>query len=270
VADPVTLLALRMLFSLPFFAAAAIWLRRQRPAPIAWRDRLAILGLGFLGYYLASFLDFLGLQYISAGLGRLVVFLYPTVVVLLSIALLGKRAQRREILALVVSYAGLALVLSGALGGPNPNLLLGAALAFASGAAYAIYLVGGSQVLLRVGALRFSAYATMVAGACAITQFLAIRPLSALVLPPAVWGIAAIIGIVCTVLPIVMTSEALRRIGANQVALIGALGPVTAIFLGWIGLDEEMTGLQLGGVALVLAGVLLVTIKGKAPRQRVG
>jgi drug/metabolite transporter (DMT)-like permease len=262
--DPITLLALRMLFSLPFFAVAAIWQRREARAPIAWRDRLAILGLGFLGYYLASFLDFLGLQYISAGLGRLVLFLYPTVVVLLSIAMLGKKPQRREVLALAVSYAGLALVLSGALGGVNPNLLLGAALAFASGVCYALYLVGGSQILVRVGSVRFSAYATMVAAACAILQFFALRPLSALALPPVVWGIAAVIGIVCTVLPIFMTSEALRRIGPNQVALIGALGPVTAIVLGWVGLDEAMTPLQLGGVVLVLGGVLLVTAKGRA------
>jgi len=239
-----------------------LWLgRTQRQEPITRGDGAAILALGFLGYYLASFLDFLGLQYISAGLGRLVLFLYPTVVVLLSIVVLRKPARPREILALTVSYAGLALVLSPAFGGANANLPLGAALVFASGIIYAVYLVAGTEVLRRVGSMRFSAYATIVASLCCIAQFLALRPISALDLPWIVYGISAVIGIVCTVLPIFMTSEALRRIGANRVAMIGALGPVTTIAFSYVGLDEMMTAAQLGGVVLVLGGVLLVSVR---------
>ncbi len=260
VTDPVTLLALRMLFSLPFFVVAALWLgRTKQQAPVSARDSLAILGLGFAGYYLASYLDFLGLQYISAGLGRLILFLYPTLVVLLSILVLRKPVQRRELTALGISYAGIALVMSPALGASNPNLPLGAAFIFASAVVYAIYLVGGTAVLRRVGSLRFSAYATVVASICCIAQFLLLRPLAALDLPWMVYGLSAVIGVVCTVLPIFMTSEALRRIGANRVAMIGALGPVTTIVLGYVGLDERMTLLQLGGVVLVLGGVLLVS-----------
>jgi drug/metabolite transporter (DMT)-like permease len=261
VTDPVTLLALRMVFSLPFFLAAAAWMGRSRDhAPMSRRDAVAIVLLGFLGYYFASFLDFLGLQYISAGLGRLILFLYPTVVMALSFAFLGKRPSPPELLALVLSYIGLALVLANT-AGTNVNLALGAALVFGSAAAYAVYLVAGSAVVQRVGSMRFSAYATTIASAFCIAQFFLLRPVSALHLPPQVYGLAIAMAIASTVLPVFLTSEALRRIGANRVALVGALGPVTTIFFGWLGLDEAMTPVQLLGAMLVLGGVLLVSLR---------
>jgi drug/metabolite transporter (DMT)-like permease len=264
VTDPVTLLALRMVFSLPFFVAAALWLQRDSSsAPLTRRDLWTVVFLGFLGYYLASFLDFLGLQYISAGVGRLMLFLYPTITVLLSALFLGKRVSARDVFALVVSYSGLALVLSRAFGGDNHNLLLGALLEFGSATCYAVYLVTSSQVVRRIGSMRFTAYATSVASVLCIAQFLLLRPWSALVLPPQVYGLAAAMGLLCTVLPVFMTSEALKRIGANHVAIIGAAGPATTIFFGWIGLDERMTLLQIAGVVLVLGGVMLVTIRPK-------
>ena len=265
VTDPVTLLALRMVFSLPFFVAAALWLQRDRAsAPLTRRDLWTVVFLGFLGYYLASFLDFLGLQYISAGVGRLMLFLYPTITVLLSALFLGKRVGTREVVALLVSYAGLALVLSRAFGGENHNLLLGALLVFGSAVCYAVYLVASSQVVRRIGSMRFTAYATSVASVLCIAQFLLLRPLSALDLPPQVYGLAAAMGVLCTVLPVFMTSEALKRIGANHVAIIGAVGPVTTIFLGWLGLEEHMTLPQIAGAVLVLGGVMLVTIRPRA------
>ena len=264
VADPVTLIALRMVFSLPFFLAMAFWVRRDTArTPLTRRDWRAVLFLGFLGYYLASFLGFLGLQYIAAGLGRLVLFLYPTITVLLSALFLGKYVSRRDIVALVISYAGLALVLAQGFAGENRNLMLGALLVFGSALCYAVYLVSSSQVVARIGSMRFTAYATSVASLLCILQFLLLRPLSALELPPQVYGLAIAMAVGCTVLPVFATSEALRRIGANQVAIIGAVGPVTTIFLGWLGLEESMTVLQIIGAALVLAGVSLVTIKRK-------
>ena len=264
VTDPVTLIALRMVFSLPFFLVMAFWVRRDSARqPLARRDWWAVVFLGFLGYYLASFLDFLGLQYVSAGLGRLVLFLYPTITVLLSALFLGKYVSRRDIVALVISYAGLALVLSQGFAGENRNLMLGALFVFGSAVSYAVYLVSSSQVVMRIGSVRFTAYATSVASLLCILQFLLLRPLSALQLPPQVYGLAIAMALGCTVLPVFVTSEALRRIGANQVAIIGAAGPVTTIFLGWLGLEEKMTLLQIAGAVLVLVGVMLVTIKPK-------
>ena len=262
VVDPITLLALRMIFSLPFFLAAAAWVGRDaKRAPMTRRDVWAIVFLGFIGYYFSSFVDFLGLQYISAGLGRLILFMYPTLVVLLSIAFLHKRPTAPEVVALGVTYSGVALVMANAAQGANKHLVLGASLCFASAAGYAVYLVAGSQVVQRVGSMRFTAYATSVASAFCILQFLLLRPLSALNMPVQVYGLAIAMALVATVLPVFITTEALKRIGANQVALFGALGPVTTVFFGWVGLDEVMTPVQLAGAALVLAGVVLVTLK---------
>jgi drug/metabolite transporter (DMT)-like permease len=262
VVDPITLLALRMIFSLPFFLFAAAWVGRdtKRP-PLARRDVWAILMLGFVGYYFSSFVDFLGLQYISAGLGRLILFMYPTLVVLLSMAFLHKRPTAREVVALAVTYSGVALVMANAAQGANRHLVLGASLCFASAAGYAVYLVAGSQVVQRVGSMRFTAYAMSVASGFCILQFPLLRPLSALSMPSQVYGLAIAMALVATVLPVFITTEALKRIGANQVALFGALGPVTTLFFGWVGLDEVMTPVQLAGAALVLAGVVLVTLR---------
>jgi drug/metabolite transporter (DMT)-like permease len=262
VTDPVTLIALRMVFSLPFFIAMALWARRDRArTPLTRRDLWAVCYLGFLGYYLASFLDFLGLQYVSAGVGRLMLFLYPTITVLLSALFLGKYVSRRDVVALLISYAGLALVLSRGFGGENRNLMLGALLILGSAFSYAAYLVSSSQVVARIGSVRFTAYATGVASMLCILQFLLLRPLAALQLPPPVYGLAIAMALGCTVLPVFVTAEALRRIGANQVAIIGAAGPVTTIILGWVGLEERMTLLQIFGAILVLGGVMLVTIR---------
>jgi drug/metabolite transporter (DMT)-like permease len=260
--DPITLLALRMIFSLPFFLAAAAWVGRDaKRTPLSRGDAWAIVVLGFVGYYFASFGDFLGLQYISAGLGRLILFMYPTLVVILSAAFLHKRPAALEVVALGVTYFGVALVMANAAQGANARLALGAALCFASAAGYAVYLVAGSQVVRRVGSMRFTAYATSVASGFCILQFLLLRPLSALSMPGQVYGLAIAMALMSTVLPVFITTEALKRIGANQVALFGALGPVTTLFFGWVGLDEVMTPVQLAGAALVLAGVVLVTLK---------
>jgi drug/metabolite transporter (DMT)-like permease len=260
--DPVTLLALRMVFSLPFFLAAAAWSKRKQDHAAMTRGDIAgVWGLGFIGYYFASFADFLGLQYVSAGIGRLIMFLYPTIVVILSAVFLRKRPAPRELAALLITYCGVALVLSNSIAGQNANLPLGAGLVFASSAAYAVYLVIGSQIVQRLGSVRFTAYAMTVASLFCIAQFLLLRPLSALDLPMAVYALAIAMALFSTVLPVFMTSEALRRIGANHVAMVGALGPVTTIFFGYAGLDEIMTLMQVVGAALVLAGVLLVTLQ---------
>ncbi|WP_207476984.1 DMT family transporter [Arenibaculum pallidiluteum] len=261
-AEPVTLLALRMGLSLPFFLAMGLWAQRDRKAaPVSPRDVALICGLGFLGYYLASFLDFMGLQYVTAGTGRLILFAYPTIVVLLSALFLKRPITARAVLALALTYGGIALVVAQASTGENRDFTLGAALVFGSSAAYAVYLVAGSDVVRRVGSMRFTAWATTVACAFCLAQFLAIRPLSALQLPGVVYLMAAVMATVCTVLPIFMTAEALRRVGANSVAVLGALGPVAAIGMDSVFMGEMLSTVQAAGAVLVLAGVLLVSLK---------
>jgi len=258
--SPVTLLFLRMTLSLPFFLVIGWWLRNQQPR-LTRRDWMGIVGLGFLGYYAASFLDFIGLQWVGAGVGRLILYLFPTLVLLLSFLFLKKTPGVREIVALVVSYAGIALVVSNQVGAEHRLFALGAALVFASALCYAIYLVAGSQLVRRVGSMRFTAYSTVVATVPAVLQFLLLEPVSSLDLPGPVWGYAIILATVSTVLPLFLQAEALNRIGANHFALMGAIGPVSVALTSALGLDEPFTAVQALGGALVIFGVLLVTLK---------
>ena len=256
-----TLLFLRMSLSLPFFFAMAWWFRRQKP--ISRHDWLGIIGLGFLGYYFASLLDFVGLQYVPAGLGRLINFLYPTLVVILSALFLSKPPTRRELAALAITYAGIALVLSDRLGvaPEHRQFMYGAMLIFASAMCYAVYLVTGSQLVKRVGSARFTAYTMIVSSAPAVVQFLLLEPMSALQLPAQLWWYVILLVTVCTVLPVFLVAEALKRIGANHFALIGALGPLTTVLADFVLMEGALSAIQIVGGALVISGVLLVTVK---------
>ena len=258
--SPTTLLFLRMALSLPFFLAIGWWLRNQQPR-LTQRDWLGIVGLGFLGYYAASFLDFIGLQWVGAGAGRLILYLFPTLVVLLSFLFLRKVPTWREIVALGLSYAGIILVVSSPISAQNRLFGLGVALIFASALCYAIYLVAGSQMVKRVGSMRFTAYSTVVATVPAVIQFLFLESLDSLNLPGAVWGYAIVLATFSTVLPLFLQAEALNRIGANHFALIGAFGPVSVALTSALGLDEPFTWVQALGGALVIFGVLLVSLK---------
>lgn len=258
--SPVTLLFLRMTLSLPFFLAIGWWLRNQKPR-LERRDWLAVAGLGFIGYYAASFLDFIGLQWVGAGVGRLILYLFPTLVVLLSFLFLEKPPTIREVVALLVSYAGIALVVSSQVSVENRLFVLGAAFVFASALCYAIYLVAGSQVVKRVGSMRFTAYSTVVATVPAVIQFLLTESTQSLQLPGAVWGYAIVLATASTVLPLFLQAEALNRIGANHFALIGAIGPVSVAVTSALGLDEPFTWVQALGGALVICGVLLVSLR---------
>lgn len=264
---PVTLLFLRMVLALPFFLAMAWWLRGAEPR-LTTRDWVGVAALGFIGYYLASFFDFLGLVHVGAGVGRLIQFLYPTLVLLLSFLFLDKRPSRRELLALAMCYLGIALVVSQQLDATPAGraFLFGALLIFGSALSYSIYLVAGSQLVQRIGSMRFTAYTMVVATAPAVVQFLVLEPLDALVLPGAVWGYVILMATFSTVLPVFLVAEALRRIGANHFALIGAVGPVSVAITSALGLDEPFTWLQALGGVLVIGGVLLVSLR---PQRRI-
>ncbi|HVL35483.1 MAG TPA: DMT family transporter [Burkholderiales bacterium] len=260
--SPTTLLFLRMALSLPFFLAIGWWLRRAQPR-LTGRDWMNVALLGFLGYYAASFLDFIGLQYVGAGVGRLILFLFPTLVLVLSFLFLNKAPTRRELAALVTSYAGIALVVSNQVAPTAEGrlFLFGALLIFAGALCYAVYLVAGSQVVRRVGSMRFTAYSMAISSIPAMAQFFVLEPAAALDLPPAVWGYAIVLATLSTVLPVFLQAEALKRIGANHFALIGAVGPVSVAATSALGLDEPFGMVQAVGGALVIFGVLLVSVK---------
>lgn len=261
--DAVTVLAFRMLFSLPVFAAVALW-KMAREAPLSATDRWRLIGLGLVGYYLSSFLDFLGLQYISVGLERLILFLTPTFVLLLTSMVLKRHITRTEWLALATSYCGIVLVFVHDLGA-NPgnagSAILGGLLVLGSALAYAVYLLGSGEMVRRLGSLRLVAYAMCVSSAACIGQFFVLRPAAMLVQPMAVYWLSLVNAIFCTVLPVFMTMMAVQRIGAPMASQAGMIGPVSTLFLGALMLGEPITAVQLAGTALVMAGIYMLSKK---------
>lgn len=258
--EAVTLLALRMLYSLPAF----VWIglrASRRATPLPRRDWLAVIALGLIGYYGASIFDFLGLKYISAGLERLILFTYPTLTLLLGALLFGQRITRREVNALALCYLGIAAAFSHDLNvaGDQRAVWLGAALVFASSLTYAGYLVGGGQMIVRLGAARFTALAMLVSTTATLLHFAVSQPLPSLIEQP--WQIHAYgfaMALFSTVLPVFAMAAAMRRIGAGRAALISTLGPLTTIFLGWAVLGETISLAQIAGTALVIGGVVIV------------
>lgn len=255
--DAVTLIMYRMLFALPFFVALAWWAGRGR-APLSGRDRWLMLGLGFSGYYLASFLDFAGLQYISASLERLILYLNPTLVLLLSVVLLRQRVHPRQLGALAVGYAGVLLVFGHELGRVGAEGAWGGALVFGSALSYAVYLIYSGQHVQRLGALRLTGWASSVACVLCLVQFVLLRPMSAAVVAPEVVWLSLLNATVCTVAPVLMVMMAMERIGATLTAQTGMIGPLSTLLLGvWI-LDEPLNAWIGAGTLLVLLGVWLL------------
>ncbi len=260
--DAVTLLALRMLFSAPMFLLLGAWAARRRKAePLSRGDGLALVALGLVGYYLASYFDFLGLQYITAALERLVLFLHPTFVVLMSAALFARRITRRDVFAIGISYLGIFAVFAHDLTTQPGNVALGSFWVLLSALFYAAYLVGGGRVVGRVGSLRFASYAGIVSCVAVVAHFLVTREAVLLVNQPApVYWLSILMAAASTVLPIALTSEGIRRVGASHASIIGSVGPIATIFLGAAFLGEPITAVQLGGAVLVLAGVVTISL----------
>ena len=258
--DAVTLIMLRMLFALPFFLAIAWWTSRPRggkPVPALTRaDTLGVLGLGITGYYLASFLDFAGLAFISASLERLILYLNPTLVLLLGRTLYGKAISRNQLLGMGLSYGGVLLVFGHEANLAGADVALGAVLVFLSAVSYAIYLSYSGELVLRLGSLRLVGLATTVACVCCILQFVLLRPVSAAfaVAPEVLW-LSLLNAIGCTVIPVLLVMMAIERIGSGLAAQIGMVGPMSTITMGVLILGEPFTGWVVAGTVLVLLGI---------------
>lgn len=257
--DAVTLIMLRMLFALPLFLLLSWWAGRGKAA-LTRRDWGVVLGLGFSGYYLASFLDFAGLAYVSASFERLILYLNPTLVLLLGRVLFKRRVTGRQLLALAVSYAGVLLVFGQELSLQGSHVALGACLVFGSAISYAVYLVFSGEEVKRHGALRLTGLATSVACLLCIGQFVLLRPLSSvsLIAPEVIW-LSVLNATACTFAPVLMVMMAIERLGATLAAQTGMIGPMSTILMGvWI-LGEPFTPWVAAGTLLVLGGVWLLT-----------
>ena len=263
--DAVTLLALRMLLSAPFFAALGLWAARGGDVePLSWADRRTLVVLGLIGYYLASYFDFLGLQYVTAALERLLLFVHPTFVVLLSAMLFGRRITRRDVVAIALSYLGIFVVFGNDLATQPGNVALGSFWVLLSALFYAAYLIGSGRLVGRVGTLRFACYAGLISSVAVVTHFALTRDVSVLFAQAApVYWLALLMALASTVLPIVMTMEGIRRIGAPHASIVASVGPMATIFLGAIFLGERITAVQVAGASLVLAGVLSISLQRK-------
>jgi drug/metabolite transporter (DMT)-like permease len=255
--DAVTLLMYRMLFALPMFLALAWWASRGQ-APLSWRDRVKVLTLGFSGYYLSSFLDFAGLAYISASLERLILYLSPTIVLVLGVVLYRRPVSLPQLLSMVLSYAGVVLVFGHELNLHAQGTLLGASLVFASAVTYSLYLTFSGEVVKRLGSFRLIGLASSVACLCCIAQFVILRPLSAAqVAEPVIW-LSVLNATACTFAPGLMVMMAIERIGATLTSQIGMVGPVSTIIMGVLILGEPFTVWTAAGSALVMLGVALL------------
>lgn len=254
--DPMTLLALRMLYALPFFMFMALHASRRAQRPIERSDWFPLLLIGFFGYYLSSYTDFLGLQYISAGLERVILYTYPSLVVLLTAMNQRRAPQRQLLLSLMVCSAGVGLAVWHDVQIASRNLTLGVSLVMVSALSFAVYMWRCGPSIHRLGAARVTAWATGSACIMVLTQFVVLKPIATLWSQP--WQVQACglgMAIFCTVLPIWLNANAVQRLGASRTAIVSTLGPVFTLFLAWAVLGEAISWRMLVGASLVMLGV---------------
>ncbi|RYF25372.1 MAG: DMT family transporter [Comamonadaceae bacterium] len=262
--DAVTLIMYRMLFALPIFACMAWWASRGK-APLTLRDWLGVVGLGITGYYLASFLDFAGLAYISASLERLILYLNPTLVVLLGWAMYGRGIRWGQMAGMGISYCGVILVFGQEANLQGSHVAFGVLLVFLSAVSYAVYLVYSGELVKRLGSLRLVGLATTVACVCCLVQFAVLRPLSAALVAPEVVWLSVLNATLCTAVPVLMVMMAIERIGPSMAAQAGMIGPLSTIVMGvWL-LDEPFTLWVAAGTALVISGIFIFTRLARRP-----
>ncbi|EJL89702.1 putative permease [Polaromonas sp. CF318] len=256
--DAVTLIMYRMLFALPIFALMAWWASRGK-APLTRKDWLGVLWLGFTGYYLASFLDFAGLAYISASLERLILYLNPTLVLLLGLVMYKRRVSAPQLIGMAISYCGVVLVFGHEITLQGADAAWGTLLVFLSAVSYALYLVYSGEMVRRLGSLRLVGLATTVACLCCLLQFVLLRPLSAAAVAPEVIWLSVLNATLCTAAPVLMVMMAIERIGAGMAAQTGMVGPMSTILMGVLILGEPFTAWVAAGTVLVIAGIFVFT-----------
>lgn len=262
--DALTLLTLRMLFSLPFYVGVAVLVSSQKGNVRMTRAQWGLVALlGVLGYYASSLLDFMGLQYVSAGLERLILFLYPSFVVFINALVFKQRITAIQKWALLLTYLGIGIAYAGELtiGPSRQGLYLGSFLVFLCAVTYSMYIAGSGKLIPLVGANKFTAYAMLAATAGIFMHFAVVGQGGVLAAGQALWGYGLGLAILSTVLPSFLISQGLKRIGANNVAIISGIGPISTIAQAHFFLHEPIFAAQIGGTVLVVLGVLLLSWK---------
>lgn len=260
--DAVTLLALRMLFSAPFFLTTAFFSsNKSSNIKFTGNQWLYIAIIGWLGYYVSSLFDFVGLQYISAGMERLILFTYPTIVLLMSSVIFKGKIKSVQWVAVAVTYAGLAIAFLGEsdlVSNRSDNFLFGSLLIFLCAITYASYIVGSGRMIPQVGATKFNSYAMSFACAGVLLHFFLFGKTSLLNMPVIVYVYSFLMAVFSTVIPSYLIATAIKRIGPDNSAIVNSVGPVSTIFLAFIFLGESVSLWQLAGTALILLGVFII------------
>ena len=275
--DPVTTLTWRMIVAVPIFVTVGVLGYRRRssarnagsPPSLDGRSLMAALGVGVLGYYVASYLDFAALTYISAQFDRLILLTYPFFVVLFGAVFFGRRVTGRMVAALLVSYAGIAIIFWRDFSVEGDNVLLGAGLVLMSALAYAGYQLLAKPLIDRLGAQLFTSIAMAGAGPAVILHFFITHAPSTLAVNDQGLLLMLAIGTVSTVLPAYCISTAIGMVGPERTAVIGNVSPVVTVGLAVSVLGESFTIWHALGTALVLGGVVLFSRKGRVKRPQV-
>jgi drug/metabolite transporter (DMT)-like permease len=260
--DAISLLALRMIFSLPFFAiSAAVSSSRQSNVRFTNKQWFQVAVVGCLGYYVSSLLDFLGLQYVTAGIERLILFIYPTLVLLMSAIIFKVKIKPVQWMALFITYVGLFAAFISEVdvqSAQNKDFLLGSLFIFVCAFTYAAYIVGSGRLIPVVGATKFNSYAMSFASVGVLLHFFITSDVSLLGFSTPVYIYGFLMAVLSTVIPSYLVVAGIKRIGSDNAAIVGSVGPVSTIVMAYFFLHETVLGLQLLGTVLILAGVLMV------------
>ncbi|MEE9363749.1 MAG: DMT family transporter [Cellulophaga sp.] len=257
--DSVTLLLLRMGFALPFYAVIAIWKKPKSPKEIKKKDYLGLFLFGFLGYYLASYFDFVGLQYIKAGLERIILFIYPTFVIILSFVFFKKKITKAQFMAILITYIGVLITFWNEIGVGGESVYLGGGFILLSALTYAGYLVGSGWLIPKFGAVVFTAYAMLIATFCILVHYSFVGDFQIFNYETEVYFLGLAMAILATVIPSFLVSAAIERLGASTFSIFGSLGPIATIIMAYFFLEEQVSLIQILGMFVVIGGISFVT-----------
>lgn len=265
-ADVATILFLRVLFAAPLFIALAFWnAQHQKDAhALSKNEIVGLLCLGLIGYYLSSLMDFSGLTYVSASLERIILFSYPTLVVIFTAVFFHSTLKRNDYIALFLTYAGIFVIFSEEMTQstliPTQTLLTGGLLVFGSAFTYAMYLIGSGYIIPRIGAMRFTSYSMLIATFAIFVHYFVVKGFTFPAYDSPIVGYGIAMALISTFMPAVCLAEGIKLIGSEKSSVISTVGPVSTIVLANIVLGETMTWIQIAGTFVVLIGVLIITL----------
>ncbi|MEO9572262.1 MAG: DMT family transporter [Polaribacter sp.] len=260
--DAITMLLLRMLFSFPFYVVIAyLYRNKKQEIKITKKDYTWVVVFGLVGYYLASYFDFVGLSYIKASLERIILFVYPTIVILLNKLFFKQPITKIQAIAIFLSYLGIVIAFSDEVDISGNNVYLGGFFILLSAVTYASYLVGSGWLIPKFGVVKFTAYAMLVSCFCVFVHFSIIGKADLFNLPWQVYGLGFLIAIFATVIPSFLVSASIKIINSSNFAIVAGIGPISTIVLASFFLEEHLTLLQFFGALLVIIGIVITSLK---------